>query len=102
MKTPTLEQLVTAAQNRVEVTEWYRKREMLVFFAGMSKSALDNYQKEMEDIPEFKTGIIKPGHSTTFININAFIWYLRWKEANQKVAKKISPRDVLKMEALSQ
>ncbi|MBK4866670.1 hypothetical protein CU012_1248 [Enterococcus faecium] len=50
----------------------------------------------MEDIKEFKEGILRPGHSTTFIHYHTFIWFLKWKDANKYRAKTLSPLDVLK------
>lgn len=95
MKRPTINELIEISKGKEVVAEWDRKKELLIRFNGLSRSSLDYYQKEMESIPEFAEGIIKPGHSTTFININIFIWYLKWKEANRYLSKKISPSDVL-------
>lgn len=95
MKSPTIEELIKVAEEKEVSTEWDRKKELLKRFNGLSRSTLDNYQSEMESIPEFAEGVIKPGHSTTFINIHIFVWYLRWKEANRYVSKKLSPKEIL-------
>lgn len=95
MKIPTIKQLIEMSEGKEVVAEWDRKKELLIRFNGLSRSSLDNYQKEMENIPEFAVGVIKPGHSTTFINIQTFIWYLKWKEANRYLSKKLSPKEVL-------
>ena len=97
MKTPTIKELIEISENKNVETEWDRKKELLKRFNGLSRSSLDNYQNEMETIPEFSEGVIKPGHSTTFINIHTFIWYLKWKEANRYLSKKISPKEVLEV-----
>lgn len=97
MKTPTIKELIEISENKDVETEWDRKKELLKRFNGLSRSSLDNYQNEMEAIPEFSEGVIKPGHSTTFINIHTFIWYLKWKEANRYLSKKISPKEVLEV-----
>lgn len=98
MKTPTIKELIEISENKDVETEWDRKKELLKRFNGLSRSSLDNYQNEMEAIPEFSGGVIKPGHSTTFINIHTFIWYLKWKEANRYLSKKISPKEVLEVQ----
>lgn len=95
MKRPTLRQLIETSEKEVNVDDWYRREKLLQKFHGLSKSSLDVYQREMEDIPEFSEGVLKPGHSTTFINYHAFVWYLRWKEANRYRSRKISPQEVL-------
>lgn len=97
MKTPTIKELIEISQNKDVETEWDRKKELLKRFNGLSRSSLDLYQNEMESIPEFSEGVIKPGHSTTFINIHTFIWFLKWKEANRYLSKKISPKEVLEV-----
>ncbi len=95
MKIPTITELIEMSNGKEVEAEWDRKKELLIRFNGLSRSSLDNYQKEMESIPEFAQGVIKPGHSTTFINIATFIWYLKWKEANRYLSKKLSPKEVL-------
>jgi len=95
MKIPTITELIEMSNGKEVEAEWDRKKELLKRFNGLSKSSLDNYQNEMESISEFSQGVIKPGHSTTFINIHTFIWYLKWKEANRYLSKKLSPKEVL-------
>ncbi|MEO1772950.1 hypothetical protein [Candidatus Enterococcus ferrettii] len=96
MVKPTLKELIEAAENEVNVEDWYRQKMLLEKFKGMSKSTLDGFCKEMLDIQDFAEGIIKPGHSTTFIHYPTFLWFLRWKEANKYLVKKIPPEEVLK------
>lgn len=96
MKKPTLKQLIESAEKEVNSDDWYRQKLLLEKFKGMSKSTLEGYCKEMSDIPVFAEGLLKPGHSTTFIHLPTFIWFLRWKEANKYLVKKISPDEVLK------
>lgn len=96
MKKPTLQQLIEAAEKEVIPDDWYRQSLLLKKFNGMSKSSLNAYQKEMEEIPEFSEGVLKPGHSTTFIHVHTFLWFLKWKQANNYRSKKVSPSEVLK------
>lgn len=95
MKKPTLADLIKSAEKELNPDDWYRQSIMLKRFHGMSKSALLEYCREMESIPEFAEGLIRPGHSTTFIHYYTFLWFLRWKEANRYRSKKVSPDDVL-------
>ncbi|EPF4429220.1 hypothetical protein ACSSP6_005145 [Escherichia coli] len=96
MKKPTLKQLIEAAEKTVKPDDWYRQNLILEKFHGMSKTTLVEYCKEMETIPEFAEGVVKPGHSMTFIHVYTFIWFLRWKDANKYRVKKISPTEILK------
>ncbi|EOI57452.1 hypothetical protein [Enterococcus gilvus] len=96
MKKPTLKQLIESAEKVADPDDWYRQGLILKMFHGMSKTTLIDYCKEMEDIEEFKEGILKPGHSTTFIHVHTFIWFLRWKDENKYRTKKVSPKEVLK------
>lgn len=96
MKKPTLKELIESAEKKVEVADWYRKNLLLKKVEGVSESTLNAWQKEMESIPEFAEGIMKPGHSTTLIHYHTFIWFLRWKEATNYQSEKISPREALK------
>lgn len=96
MKKPNLKELIESAEKKVKPDDWYRKSLLTEVFKGMSPSTLSAYQKEMESIPEFAEGVLKPGHSTTFIHVHTFIWYLRWKEANNYRSKKLEPKEVLK------
>ena len=95
MKKPTLKQLIESAEKEINPDDWYRQNLILKKFNGMSKPTLMEYCKEMETISEFSEGIIRPGHSTTFIHIYTFIWYLRWKDANKYRSKKIPPKEIL-------
>lgn len=96
MKKPTLSELIKAAEKTVNPDDWYRQGLLLKTFHGMSKTTLVEYCKEMETIPEFAEGILRPGHSTTFIHYHTFIWFLKWKDANKYRVKSLSPSDVLK------
>ncbi len=95
IKRPTLSELIESAEKVVNPDDWYRQSLLLDKFHGMSKTTLVEYCKEMETIPEFAEGILRPGHSTTFIHCHTFIWFLKWKEANRYRAKQVSPLDVL-------
>lgn len=96
MKKPTLKQLIESAEKVVNPDDWYRQSLVLKMFHGMSKTTLIDYCREMEEIDEFKEGILKPGHSITFIHVHTFIWFLRWKDENKYRTKKVSPKEVLK------
>lgn len=100
MNKPTLKQLIESAEKEVKPDEWYRQALILEMFKGMSKSTLSAYQKEMETIPEFAEGILKPGHSSTYIHVHTFLWYLRWKQENNYRSNKLKPTDVLEGERL--
>lgn len=95
MKKPTLKQLIESAEKEVNPEDWYRQKLLLDMFKGMSKTTLNEYQKEMETIPEFAQGILKPGHSSTYIHVYTFLWYLRWKDTNNYRRVKISPEEIL-------
>ena len=96
MKKPTLSELIEAAEKTVNPDDWYRQGLLLKTFHGMSKTTLVEYCKEMETIPEFAEGILRPGHSTTFIHYHTFIWFLKGKDANKYRVKSLSPSGVLK------
>lgn len=92
---PTLKELVEAEEKIDPATEWERKEYVLKRYQGMSESALYRYMKEMESIPEFSDAVIKPGHSTSYIHIEKFNRFLRWKAANLGRAKKLKPEEVI-------
>ncbi|WP_311936098.1 hypothetical protein [Enterococcus avium] len=96
MKKPTLAELIKSAEESVKPDDWYRQGLILNMFHGMSKTTLVEYCKEMEGIDEFKDGILRPGHSTTFIHVHTFIWFLRWKDENKYRTKKVTPTEILK------
>ncbi len=96
IKKPTLQQLIDAAEKKVNPDDWYRKNLLTEMFKGMSPSSLNVYQKEMETIPEFAEGVLKPGHSSTYIHVHTFIWFLKWKQENKYRSKKVSPKEVLR------
>ncbi|EOT42782.1 hypothetical protein ACWOE3_12485 [Enterococcus dispar] len=91
---PTLKELIHSVESKQVAAEWDRPEELMKRFNGLKKSTLYDYLKEMDSIPEFKQGIMRPG--VTFIHIGTFIWYLRWKEASRYRSKKPSPSEVLR------
>lgn len=95
MKKPTLKQLIESAEKIANPDDWYRQNLLLGIFHGMSKSTLNNYCNEMAGISEFSEGLLKPGHSSTFVHLYTFIWFLRWKDENKYRSKEISPNEVL-------
>lgn len=97
MKKPTLKQLIESAERTVNPDDWYRQNMILKKFHGMSKATLMEYCKEMDTIPEFSEGIIRPGHSSTYVHVHTFIWYLRWKDINKYRSKKIEPDSIFEM-----
>lgn len=95
MKT-SIQDMLNLFDSKEVVAEWDRRDELRNRFNGLSKTTLATYQKEMESIPEFKEGILKPTHGVTFFNIKTFVWYLRWKEVNRYRTKKIPPCEIPK------
>lgn len=91
-----IDQMIEMFDNKEVVAEWDRRDQLLKRFNGLKRPTLTLYQKEMESIPEFKKGIIKPTHSVTYVHIATFIDFLRWKEANRYRETKIPPSEVLK------
>lgn len=61
MKKPTLKELIVSAEKEANADDWYRQGLILEKFHGMSKSALLQYCKEMDEIPEFAEGLLRPG-----------------------------------------
>lgn len=94
MKQPTPAELLKQIEGKEVKAEWDRREELLTRFNGLSKTTLGTYQKEMEEIPEFKEGVIKPTHSVTWINLEIFILFLRWKEANRYRVRKLSVKEL--------
>lgn len=70
-------------KEKVDKGIWYRLGLLPESFVGLSDSTAKAYTKEMESIPEFSGGIIKPGHSITFVNYDTFVAFLKWKEENK-------------------
>ncbi|OJG96707.1 hypothetical protein RV18_GL001993 [Enterococcus termitis] len=95
MKKPTVEELLKQIEGKEVQAEWDRRDELMKRFNGLSKSTLNTYQKEMEEIPEFKEGVLKPTHSVTWINLALFILFLKWKEENRYRTRKVSAKDFL-------
>lgn len=96
MNRPSFEELLATADSKEVIEDWDRPSELMKRFNGLSRSQLSVFQREMEEIEEFKSGVLKPSYNLVFIYYPTFIWYLRWKDANQLLAKKISPKEVLK------
>lgn len=97
IKKPTITQLIESLENKAVPEDWYRRNELLQIFKGLSNTTLDSYQKEMEEYPVFKEGVIKPTHSVTWINIHIFLAFLRWKEDNRyKVVKTKPSKETIK------
>ncbi len=88
MKKPTLAELIESAEKNMKPDDWYRQGLILKMFHGMSKTTLVEYCKEMEAIDEFKEGILRPGHSTTFIHVHTFIWFYDGKMRTNTELKK--------------
>ncbi len=95
MKKPTLKELIVSAEKEANADDWYRQGLILERFHGMSKSTLLQYCKEMDEIPEFAEGLLRPGPSTTFIHYQTFLWFLKWKDTNKYLTNKLSPHEVL-------
>lgn len=95
LKKPTLKELIISAEKEVNPDDWYRQGLILKKFHGMSKSTLLQYCKEMDEIPEFAEGLLRPGPSTTFIHYQTFLWFLKWKDTNKYLTNKLSPQEVL-------
>lgn len=89
MKKPTLKELIISAEKEANPDDWYRQGLILEKFHGMSKSALLQYCKEMDEIPEFAEGLLRPGPSTTFIHYQTFLWFLKWKDTNKYLTNKL-------------
>lgn len=70
-------------KEKVDKGIWYRLGLLPELFVGLSNSTAKAYTKEMESIPEFGSGVLKPGHSTTFVNYDTFIEFLKFKEENK-------------------
>lgn len=94
MKKSNITQMIELFNNKEVVAEWDRREELKKRFNGLSNSTLAAYQKEMETVPEFKKGIMKPSPGITWFHIKTFIWYLCWKDANLYRNKKIAPSEV--------
>lgn len=67
-------------KEKVDKGIWYRQGLLPELFVGLSSSTAKAYTKEMESVPEFSGGIIKPGHSITFVNYDTFVAFLKYKE----------------------
>ena len=96
VKKPTIPELIESLESKAVPEDWHRPHELLKRFSGLSKSTLNAYQKEMESYPEFKEGVIKPTHSVTWINYHVLLLFLKWKEANRYLARKVTPKEFLK------
>lgn len=70
-------------KEKVDEGVWYRLGLLPELFVGLSASTAKAYVKEMESMTEFSSGILKPGHSTTFVNYETFLSFLQWKDENR-------------------
>lgn len=70
-------------KEKVDKGIWYRLGLLPELFVGLSNSTAKAYTKEMESIPVFSGGVLKPGHSTTFVNYDTFVEFLKFKEENK-------------------
>lgn len=70
-------------KEKVDQGIWYRQNLLPNLFVGLSQSTTKAYTREMESIPEFSGGVLKPGHSTTFVNYETFLRFLEWKDENR-------------------
>lgn len=70
-------------KEKVDKGIWYRLGLLPELFVGLSASTAKVYTKEMESLPVFSGGILKPGHSTTFVNYDTFVEFLKFKEENK-------------------
>ena len=70
-------------KEKVDKGIWYRLGLLPELFVGLSNSTAKAYTKEMESIPVFSGGVLKPGHSTTFVNYDTFVEFLKYKEENK-------------------
>ena len=70
-------------KEKVDKGIWYRLGLLPELFVGLSDSTAKAYTKEMESIPDFESGVLKPGHSTTFVNYDTFVEFLKFKEENK-------------------
>ena len=70
-------------KEKVDKGIWYRLGLLPELFVGLSDSSAKAYTKEMENLPEFGSGVLKPGHSTTFVNYDTFVEFLKFKEENK-------------------
>lgn len=95
MTKPTVEALIEKANLDV-ATDWDRRDQLMKRFNGLSKATLNTWQKEMESIPVFADGVLKPSYGVTFINIKIFIAFLRWKEAGKFQDKKPCPENYIR------
>lgn len=70
-------------KEKVDKGIWYRLGLLPELFVGLSNSTAKAYTKEMENLPVFSGGVLKPGHSTTFVNYDTFVEFLKFKEENK-------------------
>lgn len=91
-----INKMIELFNSKEVVAEWDRRDQLLKRFNGLKQSTLADYQREMESMDEFKHGILKPTHSVTYIHIETFVDYLRWKESNRYRSKKIPLSKIVK------
>lgn len=93
MKQPTLKQLIEQADTTVNVEHWIRLGDITEWFS-VSKSQATYWVSEMSEIEDFKGGIVRPGHSITLVHYHTLLWYLRWKDENKGLKRKIPPKEI--------
>lgn len=93
MKQPTLKQMVEGASHELDTKDWLRLVNISERFS-ISRYQATMWVNEMSDIDEFKPGVMRPGHSTTLVHYYTLLWFLRWKEANEGLKRKIPPKEI--------
>ena len=93
IKQPTLKELIDTAEEKVTAEHWIRFNDIKDLFS-VSKNQVSYWLQEMEKIDEFKHGIMRPTHSITLVHYYTFLWFLRWKEANKGLKRKIPPKEI--------
>lgn len=93
MKKPTLKQIIECADQEFDTKSWLRLVDIPKYFSISQKQAT-TWVNEMSDIDEFKPGVMRPGHSTTLVHYYSFIWFLRWKDENSGLKRKIPPKEI--------
>ncbi|OYQ68299.1 hypothetical protein B9P78_00380 [Aerococcus sp. 1KP-2016] len=70
-------------KEKVDTGIWYRQISLTELFVGLSLATIKKYTTEMENLPQFQKGVLKPGHSITLVNYDTFLKFLVWKEENK-------------------
>jgi hypothetical protein len=67
-------------KEKVDTGIWYRQISLTELFVGLSLATIKKYTTEMENLPQFHKGVLKPGHSITLVNYDTFVEFLKYKE----------------------